>query len=420
MTGPGSDSGGDSRRGRPRVLGAVMGPFSRHAERRDWRDLEPFFNPNGLFDHVHVVSMADPHRYETRTFGSVTVHPVPPAVDSGPLRRLSDLMAIRAATRILRELDETVGLDIVAQIYGGPLKFGVPAVLAGRKRNLPVLITLHSDYRRSMEWTYSPLVRQCARVLWRWIFRRVTHVRAVSGVGADFARAHGVPDAGITVIPNKEAIETFRESPSPAEVAAVVEQLDIGDFVTDGTLFLTVGRLFPPKNVDGMLRATRLALDRASGNVRLLIAGDGPDRASLELLRDGLGLEDHVRFLGFVPHSVLRCLYHASDAFLFPTHYEGQPRVVVEAMLSGLPIVCSSFGQVCEVVEDGVDGLWVDPTDVPAIAGAMVRLADDPALRTRMSAHATFDADRFSVERVSGAEERLYRRLTSGEDTGDV
>ena len=77
-------------------------------------------------------------------------------------------------------------------------------------------------------------------------------------------------------------------------------------------------------------------------------------------------------------------------------------------MLSNLPIICTNYGYVCEIVEDGRDGVWVDPFDVDAISRAIEQLASDNRLRAELSRHRYFKADAFSIETVNKQEAAFY------------
>src|SRR5262249_4643639 len=97
------------------------------------------------------------------------------------------------------------------------------------------------------------------------------------------------------------------------------------------------------------------------------------------------GLEDRVRFLGYVPDSDLPLLYRGAELLVYPSLYEGFGVPIVEAMASGCPVVCSNRSSMPDVV--GEAGLLVDPEDAKAMAEAMGRVLGDPsladALRTR-------------------------------------
>ena len=390
------------------TMAAVMGHFSTITRANNWRNVEEVFNPSGAFEAVHVVALGDDFDYEEHQFGTVRVHPIRSVVKVRGGKHLNNLLVMMAGALRLRRIVETHRVDLIAHIDSTPLKYGLPAVAVAQRSGLPSVITLYSDYRISKDISNSPLLSWLSRRLWSYLFRRATRVRSVSSHIAEFAYSHGVPRERVAVIPVKTVLDTFESRPSPEALAREAEALGIGELIRDSTVFLTVGRLMAAKNVDTMLRAFAKAL-RQHPSMVYLIVGDGPLRLQMEAEARKLGIEEKVRFLGHFPsHDSVRNIYHLSDVFLFATLYEGQPRVVIEALLSKLPIICANYGQVCEVVEDGRDGLWVDPLDDDAVASAMVRLAADHDLRRRMSRHGGFDPGRFSLERVSADEADLY------------
>ena len=114
------------------------------------------------------------------------------------------------------------------------------------------------------------------------------------------------------------------------------------------------------------------------GAVKLLVAGDGPERARLERWRSGSGSPGTVRFLGFVPD--IGPFMHACDALAFPTLpelSEGFGLAALEAMAAGRPVIASAVGSLPEVVDDGVTGLLVPPSSVDALRAAILDLARD-------------------------------------------
>jgi len=127
--------------------------------------------------------------------------------------------------------------------------------------------------------------------------------------------------------------------------------------------------------------------------------GDGPSRASLKHQIEMLGLRDRVRLLGLVtnPHTVLR----RAAAFVLSSRYEGMPMALLESMACGLPCVsydCPTGPR--EIIEDGVNGLLVPPEDVPSLAQAIGKVADDAQLRSRLGSQAAKIADDYAVERI--------------------
>ena len=112
-----------------------------------------------------------------------------------------------------------------------------------------------------------------------------------------------------------------------------------------------------------------------------LTSDRGPDMAAL--LRDA-GLGERLRLLGY--RDDVAALMAAADIFVLPSHFEGLPMSVIEAMLTGLPVVATNVRGPREQVVPEVTGLLVPPGDAPALAGALERLVADPALRAAMGA----------------------------------
>jgi glycosyltransferase involved in cell wall biosynthesis len=156
---------------------------------------------------------------------------------------------------------------------------------------------------------------------------------------------------------------------------------------------VTVARLSPEKGLDGLLRA--LASMRDEGfDVTLVIAGEGGHRAALEALIRELGLADRVRLAGFVPHGPqLVSMLDAGDVFVLPSHSEGQPHAIIEAMARALPVVATAVGGIPALLGDGA-GVVVPVDDPAALAAALTDLARDPTRREQLSARSLATARR--------------------------
>jgi glycosyltransferase involved in cell wall biosynthesis len=146
-------------------------------------------------------------------------------------------------------------------------------------------------------------------------------------------------------------------------------------------LFVCAGQLAPRKGVDLLLEALAVYRRRA-GPCMLWIIGDGPERDPLGRLARRLGIEDSVAFLGTVDPGEFKGALQACDALVFPTLQDLVGRVVVEALTVGVPVVLSPLtGAAGTIVQDGVNGLIVDPRDRQALAAALARVADPEAAR---------------------------------------
>jgi colanic acid/amylovoran biosynthesis glycosyltransferase len=146
---------------------------------------------------------------------------------------------------------------------------------------------------------------------------------------------------------------------------------------------LNVGRLVSLKGHAVLLEALARLID-AGLDARLTVIGDGPRRAALEKEAAARGVADRVEWTGALGQDEVPARYAESDVFCLPSFAEGLPTVLMEAMLTELPVVSTRIAAVQELVEDGVSGLVVAPGRADALAQAIERLAADPALRRRM------------------------------------
>ena len=139
-----------------------------------------------------------------------------------------------------------------------------------------------------------------------------------------------------------------------------------------------MARLNVVKDQGTLLRAAREVVDRYPA-FRLDLVGDGPERGALERLRRDLGLEDHVRLVGY--REDVQALLQASDVFVLTSRSEGLALTLLEAMAAGLPVVATDVGGNREVVARGETGLLVAAGSPTAVADALLSLIEDPAQR---------------------------------------
>ena len=157
-------------------------------------------------------------------------------------------------------------------------------------------------------------------------------------------------------------------------------RVDVGSVppVVDSRGFLLfVGRLRIRKGVEILLNAVA-SLQRSGHEVRLVVAGDGEHRASLERASRRLGVSGSVLFVGSRDAGEVRALMQRALALVVPSIYEGMPLVVLEALESGLPIVASAVSGLPEVVEPGKSGWLFEPENVADLAEILAEVLGDP------------------------------------------
>jgi len=154
---------------------------------------------------------------------------------------------------------------------------------------------------------------------------------------------------------------------------------------SDGIVeILCVGRLTPAKGQHLLLDALRQLLYQGH-NVRLRLAGNGPDEPSLRAQAQRLNLTDHVVFEGPVNQDRIRSVYAQADLFCLPSFAEGLPVVLMEAMSMGIPCVTTEITGIPELIGNGIEGLLVPPSDLDALVRALATLIHDDTLRSSMA-----------------------------------
>lgn len=248
-------------------------------------------------------------------------------------------------------------------------KTNLLGLLVARRRPMKLVTTCHGWVERT--WR-TALYYQVDRLTLR-CYERVV---AVSADIESKCRQLGVASDRLVLIEN--AIDTEQYSRRQAISAAK----RVLGWKADQPVIGAVGRLSHEKGFDLLIRA--VAQMNASGQeVKLVIAGGGPEQAALEGLIRELGVERQVQLLGF--QSDLIPIYEAMDIYVLSSRREGLPNVLLEAMALGVPVVATRVAGVPGLLEDRVNGLLVDAGDVPQLVGAASRLLGDTALRSQLA-----------------------------------
>ncbi|WP_159904796.1 glycosyltransferase family 4 protein [Salinirussus salinus] len=191
-------------------------------------------------------------------------------------------------------------------------------------------------------------------------------------------------------------IEEFSTA-SPAPLPESTSQLRL----------LFVGRLQSGKGLFDLLNSFEMLVGRY--DVDLLIAGDGPLAPDLKREVKRKSMDATIHFLGYrddVPR-----LLAAADVLVLPSYREGTPRVISEALISGVPVVSTRVAGIPEQVTDGESGFLIKPGDVDGLVGALDKLLGSPELRHQMARSCRSEATRFTIDREKKEIVRLYERL---------
>jgi glycosyltransferase involved in cell wall biosynthesis len=228
-----------------------------------------------------------------------------------------------------------------------------------------------------------------------------SRIIAVSKGVRDFLTGwEAIPADLIELVPNAVDNEIFHPC-TEKERGEARSRLSLppGAFVAGG-----IGRLAPEKNF-----ALLPELATRHPDIWFVVAGSGPERDRIATLASKLGLGPRMRLLGTIVDRVR--FYHALDAFILPSLYEGLPMAVLEAMFSGVPVLSSHLEGIAAIMIDGKEGLLAKPGDVDDFSNQLRRLTESLELRKQLAAAAREKAlEQFSASVTARKIEDIYRR----------
>jgi glycosyltransferase involved in cell wall biosynthesis len=285
----------------------------------------------------------------------------------------------------------------------------------------PYVVTVHDllDHMYGAR-DRSSLRRSLHLQLTRRALRKAARVLAVSQfTKSEIARTFDVPDDRIEVVYNAIDERFLHGHASQADRDLIAERYQV-----NYPFLLYAGAIRPHKNVVRTIEAfsalkTELEKEQQLPDLKLIIIGDdlsGHPGLRRTVVRSGV--QNDVRFLGFVPIEVLRIFYDVAKIFVFPSLYEGFGLPPLEAMAHGTPVVTSNTSSLPEVA--GNAALLVNPENVFEIQRALQRALLDPALRNRMKQRGYEQAQRFSWTSSVSRILEIYREVARSGVTSGV
>jgi glycogen(starch) synthase len=340
--------------------------------------------------HVEIWTVDRGESIGVREVEGVTVRYLPtplPAASAGAAFRF--LRALPPAWREWADARRRFAPDVLHVQCFGPN--GAYALAMHRRFRIPLVVTSHGE-----------TVADDHALFERSALLRVTLRRALAeaaGVTApsqfvidDLRRNHGL--TGGTVVPNGVVLDP----PDAADLPAAPN--------LTGKYVLGLGRLGRMKGFDLLIDAfSRAELER---DIRLVIAGDGPEQDRLREQVDRLALGDRVDFTGRLDAMGVARAMSGALALVVPSRMEAFGIVALEAWRGGAPLVMTNRGGGPGFVREGIDGILVDPEDSAALAAALVRVTADEQLRARLAAAGRARVGEFTWARVARAYQDLY------------
>jgi glycosyltransferase involved in cell wall biosynthesis len=272
--------------------------------------------------------------------------------------------------------------------------YGIPYLVSLRGGDVPGLTP-------EVSWMHKLL-----SPLRRLVLRNAVAVVANSEGLRDLSRA--ADPIPVHVIPNGVDTDFFR--PSPESWVSAGERFRI----------LFVGRFQAQKNLAVLLEELAALREQRPGKFEIHLVGDGPLRTELKIKANNLRLSDDITWHGWLSRDELSKICRSCHCFVNPSHYEGMPNAVLEAMACAKPIVASAVPGNDAVVQHGLTGFLFPLDDPASLRESLQTLIDDPARAEEMGrlgrAWVTRD---FSWERVTAAYLELFERQETPKSVGD-
>jgi glycosyltransferase involved in cell wall biosynthesis len=331
--------------------------------------------------------------------------------------------------KVAREMG--LHVDVIDERFRFDLRV-MPALRVAVERRAPDIVATHnlkshflvrlSGLHRRQPWvafhhgyTTTDLKMRAYNQLNRWSLPAADRVVTVCRAFAQGLVREGVPRERIIVQHN--SISAEQKGTRAEDSSEIRARLGI----RDGERFvLAIGRLSREKaHVDLISAFAELRRAHPEINAKLVIVGDGPERKAIEEAARTSGLSERVHMTGHI--SDVAPYYRAADVFALPSHSEGSPYVLLEAMTAGVAIVATAVGGVPEMVTHDETALLVAPRDPQAMAAGLARLLLDAQLAQRLISNASrMVATRYSPERYVRSMFEIYRDLVTGKTASNL
>jgi glycosyltransferase involved in cell wall biosynthesis len=357
----------------------------------------------GDFDRVHIRALpADSPQERLRTLAFIARR-----LNVIPLANFADFQQAYRTMRVERfaaEIVEREGISLIHSYFAWPRGFGglvakaatgVPLIAGMRGSDLNTIPAL--SYGSRLDPSFDRAVRRLVRTADRMIF--VSEFLRRQGL------ALGAVESRTRVILKGVRLDQFRPGATPPGVSEANPKPDI----------LTVAGLGPIKGINHILDA--LAQVRKAGHeFSFVVCGEGAERETLQQRAAALGLADVTDFPGKVPRTIIANYFASADILVHGSLIEASGNVLLEAMASGLPVVCTDAGGPAEYVPDGIAGFVVPVADPGAMATRIIELLQQPDLLTQFGRAARELAERkFSYDRMVDETLDVYRDVLSSQ-----
>ena len=339
---------------------------------------------------------------EAKRLTGVNVHLLPDLVRE--IRPFKDMRAFMQMRRILKQVQKGVNRSTIV-VHTHSSKAGILGRWAARLAGIRLIV--HSVHGFSFNDYQPSLVRAFYLFLERITARITTVFVTVSESDREEGIAKGIfKGDDVTLI--RSGIDIKRFCDLSCDKISLREKLGVD---RESPVVAMVACFKPQKAPLDFVRVAKVVLDERR-DARFFLVGDGRLRPQVETLLDQLKITDKVLLLGWrrdIPE-----IMHSSDILLLTSLWEGLPRVLPQAMASGIPVVATSVNGSPEAVKDGLNGYLLPPGDVEGMARKILYLINHPGEARAMGQKGRELVEEFDIWKMVKQQELLYANLTAG------
>lgn len=285
----------------------------------------------------------------------------------------------------------------------GMATMGLAALNIARALKLPVVGSFHTLVPEAVHYISrgTTLKQLTKKIAWRyvkWYYNSCDATIAPSEPVKEIIEAQGFKN--VHVIPNGVDVKKLNPKINREKI-----KKKLG--LENNKIVLHVGRLVHEKNLDLLINSAMLVLEEQP-DARFVIAGKGPVEKHYKQAVERKGLKNRFIFTGFVPDSELPYYYAAADCLAFPSKFETQGLVALEAMACGTPVAGADYLGIKEVVKNGFNGHTFNPDSADECAHAVTKTMKE---KNKLSKNARKTAEKYSIQQCTKKLEKLYETL---------
>ncbi|MBG9452129.1 hypothetical protein ABE67_22900 [Cytobacillus firmus] len=325
-----------------------------HATKKIWIELAKGF------DEYHILARSEDNRFHSHREGNIYLHLVPRLGKSRSFFFTSLYMLI-----LIRKYKINI---ILSQC---PLLGGCIATIISRIIKIPLMIEIHGmEYFRILDSKkfHNKIV---ARVI-KYSFKNATKVRSLSSKMSEMLIERNIK-ANIVEIPNRVNCELFNMPKSENNIGNKIKIVSVGRFVWEKAYDLAIKAIIDLKE---------------KYNIELTLIGGGPLLEEYKNISEG---HDNIKLINWIPQEKFVPILNQSDIYIQPSISEGMPRTILEAMALKLPVIVSNVGAISGIVNDGINGLLIEPGSKESLKKAIEELISKKDLREKIANNAFID-----------------------------